>query len=139
MNYFWLSLMIFLLFLEAITFNLFTIWFALGALGAFIISYFVLDMSVQVIVFSIISIVSLLSTRSLVKKYLNTKKVKTNLDAVVGKVGLVNKRITPNEFGIVKVDGKEWTAKSSHLIDIGEEIEVLAIEGVKLIVKRKED
>ena len=139
MNYFWLSLMVFLLFFEAITFNLFTIWFALGALGAFILSYFITDMSIQVIVFSFISIALLLSTRSLVKKYLKTKPIKTNLDAVVGKVGVVNKKITPNEFGIVKVEGKEWTAKASILIDEGEEIEVLAIEGVKLIVKRKEE
>ena len=123
---------------RASSFNLVTIWFAIGALGAFITTYFTNDILIQIIIFSLITIFSLILTRPLVKKFLDFKPEKTNLDAVIGKTGVVTKKINVDEFGRVKVNGKEWTAKAEDSIMEGTKVEILGIEGVKLIVKKKE-
>lgn len=138
MALFWLFLIIILLIIEASSFNLVTIWFAIGALGAFITTYFTNDILIQIIIFSLITIFSLILTRPLVKKFLDFKPEKTNLDAVIGKTGVVTKKINVDEFGRVKVNGKEWTAKAEDSIMEGTKVEILGIEGVKLIVKKKE-
>lgn len=138
MALFWLFLIIILLIIEASSFNLITIWFAIGALGAFITTYFTNDILIQIIIFSLITIFSLILTRPLVKKFLDFKPEKTNLDAVIGKTGVVTKKINVDEFGRVKVNGKEWTAKAEDSIMEGTKVEILGIEGVKLIVKKKE-
>ncbi len=139
MAIFWLVLIIVFLVIEAVSFNLVTIWFAVGALGAFITSYFTNDVIIQVIIFSIVTALSLLSTRPIVKKYIGFTPIKTNLDAVVGKIGIITKKIEFNEFGRVKIEGKEWTAKSDVPIEEGTKVEILGIDGVKLVVKEKEE
>lgn len=136
---FWLFMIITFLIVEAVSFNLITIWFAIGSLGAFITTYFTDDVMTQVIVFILITVISLVMTRSLVKKYINFKPEKTNSDAVIGKWGVVTKEIDINEYGRVRVDGRTWTAKASELINEGTKVEILGIEGVKLIVKKKEE
>jgi len=135
----WILLIVTFLIIEALTFNLITIWFAIGALGAFIVSYFINNISLQVTFFALITLLSLVLTRPLVKKWLKIIPEKTNLDAAIGKTALVIKQIDINEFGRVKVNGKEWTAKAEELIKEGERVKILGIEGVKLIVKKKEE
>lgn len=135
----WILLIIVLLIIEALTFNLITIWFAIGALGAFITSYVTDNISLQVTFFALITLLSLILTRPLVKKWISVTPEKTNLDAAIGKTAIVIKKIDVNELGRVKVDGKEWTAKGEQLINKGEKVIILRIEGVKLIVKKKEE
>jgi membrane protein implicated in regulation of membrane protease activity len=137
----WLWILVIVLFLgiEAISFNLVTIWFSLGALGAFITAYFTNDITIQIIVFVLITVVSLVLTRPIVKRYINLGIVKLNADALVGKTGKVITRIEPDEFGVVKIEGKEWTAKSNSSIKANTKVEILGIEGVKLIVRKKEE
>lgn len=135
----WILLIIIFLIVEALTFNLITIWFAIGALGAFITSYVTDNISLQVTFFALITLLSLILTRPLVKKWISVTPEKTNLDAAIGKTAIVIKKIDVNELGRVKVDGKEWTAKGEQLIKKGEKVIILRIEGVKLIVKKKEE
>lgn len=138
MEWFWLMLFAIFLFLEATTFNLITIWFAVGALGAFIVSYFTNDFLIQCLIFTLTAMITLILTKPLVKKLLKGhEKVKTNLDSVIGKIGIVEVEIKPNSIGRVEVAGKDWAAKSDKMIKKGRKVEVLAIEGVKLIVKER--
>jgi membrane protein implicated in regulation of membrane protease activity len=66
--------------------------------------------------------------------------MKTNIDAVMGKHGVVYRHITRTEAGFVKVESEEWRASSSEEIGEGEEIEVIGVKGVTLQVRRpKED
>ena len=62
--------------------------------------------------------------------------MKTNIDAIVGKRGIVYQRITRVEAGLVKVESEEWRAASKEEIDEGEEIEVIGVKGVTLQVRR---
>jgi len=89
----------------------------------------------QVIVFIVVSIVLILSTRKLARKLQDTPEVKTNIDGIVGKEGKVTIDILPHEVGEVKVEGKLWTAVADCEIKKDAYIEVLAVDGVKLVVK----
>lgn len=135
----WLLLFIVLIIIELLTVNLTTIWFAFGSLVAYILSFFVSDTMIQTIVFLVSSIVFLIFTRSIVKKFLLNKEVKTNADMLIGKTCVVTKEITKNETGEVKVNGQYWSAKANKKIKVGSEAKILSIEGVRLIVKEKEE
>ena len=135
----WFIAFLVLLFIEIITVNLVTIWFAAGALAAMIASTFTDSLVVQVIVFLVVSIVALLLTKPLIKKFKGFQVTPTNSDRVIGKVGEVTKKITKDNYGEVKVFGNTWTACSDADLDVGTKVIVMSIEGVKLIVKKEED
>lgn len=65
--------------------------------------------------------------------------MKTNIDAIMGKHGIVYKRITRTEAGFVKVESEEWRATSKEEIDEDEEIEVIGVKGVTLQVRRPKE
>lgn len=140
MEWLWLFIFVILLIIEGLTFNLITVWFAVGALGAFVSTYVTNDIIIQCLVFAVVTTVSLIMTRPLVKKLLKGREpIKTNLDLVVGATGIVEDEINSDAMGRVTVLGKNWLAKSDKTIKVGSKVEILAIEGAKLIVKNKED
>ena len=63
----------------------------------------------------------------------------TNVDAVMGKMGVVTKRIGQRDCGIVKVGGEEWRAELAQPSDpareVGADVEIVSVEGVTLKVK----
>lgn len=131
----WLILCIILVIVECVTTNLVCIWFALGALLASISSLFISDGMIQAAVFVFSSILFFFLLKPLSKKVFNRNLVRTNLDRVVGQIGVVTEEITKLEPGEVKVDGKKWTAISSKHIKKGSKVEILSIQGVKLLVE----
>ena len=137
--YSWLILFVILIIIEICTINLTTIWFAFGSLLAYVTSLFTDNIMIQTTVFLVISIITLLLTRPIVKKYLLNKPSRTNADMLIGKTGIVTKEISKNSIGEVKIDGKYWSAKANKKIKEGSKVEILSIEGVKLIVLEKED
>ena len=140
MSFAWLITFLVLTFIELITVNLVSIWFAIGAVAALISSYFTDNIYIQIIIFIVVSSISLILTRKIVSKLRGNDFEKTNLDRVIGKVGIVTEEITRLEPGEVKVDGKKWSAISTKKIDVGSKVEILSIDGVKLKVKEvKED
>lgn len=134
----WLTVFIVLLFLELCTVNLVSIWFAIGSFASFFVSFFTDNMILQMIVFIVVSVVTLLVTKPFVKK-VKANKTMTNLDRVIGMEAVVTEDIFKFHVGEVKVDGKKWSAKSDDELTKGEVVLVEKIDGVKLIVKKKED
>ncbi len=137
MNLFWGLMFLIFLFIEIITINLVTIWFAIGSLIAFFVSLVYDSLIVQIIVFIVISIISLLLTKPIVKKLKINNFEATNSDRFIGKSGVVTKKITPKTKGEVKVLGTIWTAVSDENLEENDDIIVEKIEGVKLIVKKE--
>ena len=137
--YSWLILFVILIILELCTINLTTIWFAFGALLAYVTSLFFDNVLIQTTVFLVVSVATLIFTRPIVKKYLLKKPSRTNADMLIGKVGIVTKEIVKDNVGEVKIDGKYWSAKANKKIKEGSKVEILSIEGVKLIVEKKEE
>lgn len=134
----WLIIMILFIFVEIFTFNLVSIWFIFGSLLALIFSLFVDNFIVQVTVFVITSLVTLIFSRPFVKKYMAKKIEKTNLDLVIGKTAIVTTAPTKISNGQAKIQGKFWTIISDDKIELNDEVEVLEIEGVKLKVRKVE-
>mgnify|MGYP003296608126 CR=1 FL=1 len=141
MLYLWLGLTILFAITEAATAQLTTIWFAAGSLAALLLTVFgVESVTIQIIVFLSVSVLSLIATRPFVKKVINKKKQPTNSDRYIGETGVVTESISNiNGTGSVKIKGTLWTARSSDESDIaeGELVKVLRIDGVKVIVEKK--
>ena len=137
----WLAAMIILLVVEAMAPGLVSIWFAIGALAAMISSMFKAPIWLQLIWFIVVSIVSLLLTRPLAKKYVNSRAVPTNADMAVGQDCIVTEAIdNVLGTGAVTVGGKVWTARMAETdgkAAKGAILRVVRIEGVKLIVEEK--
>lgn len=134
----WFIAFVILLIIELVTVNLVTIWFAIGAVAAIITTIFTDSILIQSIVFVVVSVISLLITKPLIKKFKKFEVEPTNSDRVIGKVGEVTQRIGRNKYGEVKVYGNTWTASSKQVLKVGERVKVLSIDGVKLIVEREE-
>ena len=135
---FWLGIFIVLVVIEALTIGLVSIWFAVGALGSAFVSLVTDDIFIQLMVFVCISVVMLLCTKRIVSKVKIKRIVPTNLDRIIGFTGEVTEKIT-NHSGEVKVDGKRWSAVAESEIDVGSKVEILAIDGVKLCVRKKKE
>ena len=134
----WFITFIVLLFIEIITVNLVTIWFAVGAVAAMITAHFTDSLLIQIIVFTIVSALVLLLTRPIARKLRKTDVEATNYDRVVGKRAIVTKEIRKDSYGEVKVLGNIWTACSDRKIEVDKEVIVKGIDGVKLIVEEEE-
>ncbi len=133
----WLGIMILFLVIEAGTVGLVSIWFATGALGGLIAAAFDASLPVQIIVFVAISGIALAAVRPLAKKYMTPKLVKTNVDAVMEKEGIVIQEVNNLQAtGTVKIGGMTWTARSTtgDILPRGAVIRVDRVEGVKLYV-----
>ncbi len=137
----WTVLIIVFAVAEAFTLGLTSIWFALGAVVALLGSLVKMPIYLQIAIFLIATLVMLIYTRPVAQKYLRIGASKTNVTALLGETGIVLKRIDTYNLGQVKVKGQIWTAKSESGQDIprGEEVEITAVEGVKLVVKPIEE
>ena len=135
---FWLVLVIVLSIIEIATVNLLTIWFVISGIVALILSFFIKDVAIVSTIFALLGIILLFTTRPIFSKLLKPKNEKTNFDRIIGKEGLVTEKITRNQIGEVKIDGKKWSAISNKKIEVGKEVIIEAIEGVKLVVKESD-
>lgn len=133
----WTIVMVVAIIVEAITVDLVSIWFAVGSCVALVAELLGLSQTIQIVLFAAVSILCIIVTRPLSKKYLKTNIIKTNLDRVVGEHCLVTETITPDEKGEIKVMGQLWAASSvdNMVIEKGQQAEVIAIEGSHVVVK----
>ncbi len=135
----WLIIIFILIVAEVSTVNLVSIWFIASGIVSLIISIFYDNFFVQFAVFVVLGVILLLTTRKFLEKLMKTKgNTKTNLDRILGSTAIVTEPLTKNEVGEVKVDGKKWSAISKEHLEVGEEVIVESIDGVKLIVRKKE-
>lgn len=139
MKLLWLIVAIIFGIAEAMTPSLTLIWFSIGALILIFLSTFIKSILIQVILFGIISVTLLIVATKIIVKKDENHQYDTNLQAIVKKSGVVRKDILPNETGIVVVENEEWSAISANNEAILEntEVEILKIEGIKLIVSKK--
>lgn len=123
--------------LEAATAQLVSIWFAGGGLAGLIAHFLHAPFWLQVIAAAVATLILLLATRPLVRRFLRGKETRTNADRVVGRTAVVTEPIdNVLAKGRVSVLGSDWTARSldGGAISAGAQVRVERIEGVKLIV-----
>jgi membrane protein implicated in regulation of membrane protease activity len=136
--YIWFSLMVMFLFIEgACPFHLVSVWFAVGAVAAMVVSFLGAGIWIQITVFLVVSGALLISLWPITRKLLKPKVVKTNVDALVDSQGYVTVDIDNlSATGQVKMGAMEWTARSTSgkPIKAGTLVKVDRIEGVKAFV-----
>ena len=133
----WLVLLILFCVVEASTVTVVSVWFAAGALVALIASLLGAATWLQTLLFFVVSVLLLLALRPMTKKYFTPKLTKTNVDSVIGSVGIVITAIDNIEaVGTIKLGAMEWTARSTsgESIPVGSRVRVDRIEGVKVFV-----
>ena len=126
--------------LEAATYQMVSIWFAIGAVGGIIASALGASFKTQMLVFIAVSVVFLLALRPVSMKILKTRGAKTNIDGLIGTEVLITKDIDNlNGVGEGKINGMTWSVRSLDNAKIpANTIAVIEkVEGVKLIVTRK--
>lgn len=133
----WLVIFLVAGIVEVMTMDLSSIWFSAGSVFALIVAIFAEELYIlQIIVFIVTSFILIFSVRPLFKRNMNKNDVKTNADSLIGKVAVCTKEIKSGDRGEVKIEGKIWTAISNEDIEVDEKVTVLAIKGVKLVVRK---
>ena len=134
----WLILFVVLVVFEIATMGLTTIWFA--ALIAFFASLLHATWWLQFVFFIVVSLIMLIFTRPFALRYVNRHTTKTNIDSVIGQTGRVIAQIdNAQASGYVTINGIEWAARSADgsVMEVDTMVTVKSIEGVKVIVERK--
>ena len=129
----WLAAMIVLIIIEIVTVGLTTIWFAIGALVAIIVSMLGGGILLQMTVFLLVSLGMLIFTRPLAIRYINNTRTRTNYEGIIGNIA---------GQGSAVVNGQEWTVRADgdqNKIAAGSLAKVVDIKGVRLIVEKYED
>lgn len=136
----WIAAIIVFGVVEAATAGLTSIWFVLGSVAALIAAVCGGPLWLQLVLFFAVSVAALAATRPLVTKLLKKDIKPTNADRVLGGVARVTERIDNDvPTGAVYIDGKTWTARSDNgsVIEPGEMVRILRMEGVKLYVGKE--
>lgn len=139
MWYLWLITAGIFFIIEIATVGFLIFWLGVGSLFAMVTSFFTDSILIQTAVFVVSSSILIPFTKPLLNRYFDDgKSVATNAYSLIGKVGIVTTPINVlDNTGQVKVNGEIWSAKADEDIMKGTEVEILKIDGVKLIVKPK--
>jgi len=136
----WLLVAVALVVAEILTLQFVALYFAVGALGAAIVGGAGANVGIQLAIFAVVSVASLVLTRRPLRHALGrTPAVVSNAPTVVGKRAVVTRSILdgPGQRGQVRVGTEEWSARgeSENAIDEGTTVEVVSIDGVSLVVR----
>ncbi len=134
---FWLIAAVGFLFLEGMTFNMTSVWFAVGSAAALLSCLLFSSFRVQAAVFVIVSALSLLAFRPLANR-LRVRHTATNGDRNLGREATVLTPVSAETTGRVRLDGVDWNARCATPGDTlapGENCRVCEIHSTLLIVE----
>ena len=135
----WLVLLVVLLVIEIITVGLTTIWGAGGALAALILNILDVPFAGQVVAFFIVTILLLVFTRPFAMRFINTRRLKTNYEGIIGKTIRISQKVDNiGQTGMAVVNGTR-SEQDNVILEPGTLAKVVNISGVKLIVKKYEE
>ncbi len=124
--------------LEIVIPGLVTIWLALAALILTAISFFIKNPNIEFVIFTVLSIVFVIFTRPVLKKYLEDKK--TNFSSkMVGQELKIEKILdleSPKKEYEVKFKGVIWKGVSPEIFREGEIVKIEDFEGNKIILEK---
>ncbi len=135
----WLLATIALVVAEALTFNLITVWFAVGSAAALVVSLFVHSFQIQFLIFIVVSLLSLLAFRPLAAK-LKRPPTPTNGDRNLGRMATALTQVSPDVPGRVRLDGVDWNARTvaGTTLEPGQTCRVVEIQSTLLFVEPQE-
>ncbi|HEY7259692.1 MAG TPA: NfeD family protein [Gaiellales bacterium] len=134
----WVVAAVVLVIVEATTTAFVAIYFGFAALVTAVAALVGLPLALQLVVFGVVSVGSMVLTRPALRRAVGrTASIRTGVDAMQGRIGLVVRPIAELEPGQVKVGGETWTARSFYdgeSIPEGTRVEVVRVEGVTALV-----
>ena len=137
----WLIVSIGLLLLELTSGDFYVICFAFGAVASIVGAAIGLPLWAQVLIWAVCSVLCLYFVRPSLVRRLHGKmnERKSNVDALVGRQGIVIETISAGGFGYVKIDGDEWRSVSSdgQEIPVGTNVTVISRDSIILTVSEK--
>ena len=140
---YWLVFFLILIGIEAASMALTTIWFAGGALAAFILSLFGVGVEAQLVVFVDVSFLLLFFTRPWAMRYVEKNRTKTNVEGLVGKEARITQEVNNRmNTGTALLNGQEWSARAQNDDQVYPPdclVTVREIRGVKLIVSQNKE
>lgn len=137
---FWAAAFVFFLVFEAITFQLVSVWMAIGSLVSLVVAVIAKDSPfwLQLLIFLIVSVITLCATRPAVRKLVQ-KKPETNAQLDVGRVVVITETVN-NELsqGRAKLNGSYWAviSENGEIIEEGSTAKVVRLDGTKLYVEK---
>ena len=133
----WLAAVIGFLVLEGTTFNMTSIWFAIGSAAALLCCVFTGSLRAQALVFIVVSALCLWTFRPLAAK-LRRKATPTNADRNLGREATVLTPVTAEVPGRVRLDGVDWNARCvtpGDRLEPGERCRITEIHSTLLLVE----
>ena len=135
----WVIISIVCLILELSSGDFFILCFAIGAAASAIVAGCGASLTWQVIVFAVVSALSLLLVRpALIKKLHKPHRERlSNAEALIGQEGRVSETIQAGGFGRVAIDGDDWKAQSADgtAIDKDMRVRVVKMDSIILTVE----
>jgi membrane protein implicated in regulation of membrane protease activity len=111
---------------------------AVGCFAAAMASLLPFGIVPQVLAFAGATVLSAVFFRPFLLRHAHTRTVRTNVDALIGKTGVVTERIdAAGRSGRVIVDGEDWrgATTSGDTLEPGTRITVLEVDGTTLKVE----
>ncbi len=142
MPWIWLGVLVLLLVIEAATMGVTTIWGAISALVMVFVSRTHMDLMWQLLIFLVLTLVLLFSTRPFIVRRLKLGRTPTNADQMLLQEVIVTEPVSRFKKGSAKgKNGVIWTVTSDEETDIpeGTVCKVKSIEGNTLVIARKEE
>ena len=142
MEYYYLLIAaIVLVIVEICTAGFGALCFAIGAAFSAIVSGIGGNLTWQIAVFVVVSLLTFIFLRPVVMRFLDkkSKDVKTNAEAIIGRKGIVSERIDASQHtGRVAIDGDDWKAVSEDgsVIDKGVDVEIVKLDSIIVTVKQ---
>ena len=141
MGWIWIGVIALAIIVEVITDQMVSVWFVPGGIVAIILDFCTVDMVWQILAFLLVSALGIVLFKCFFgKKFLSNKNTKTNIEAIIGERCVVTERI--DNFagcGQARVGAQIWSARGASeddVFEVGEVLNIVAIEGVKLICKK---
>ena len=135
----WLIVALATLVIEFITMgNLVSIWFSVGALAAYLVSFLNPGFALELVVFIVVSLAAFAGLRPFTLKYLTPKLTRTNADRLIGMRTVLIEEIYPDKWGAVTLEGIRWSCLDEKRQGIPKDtlVEVVALEGAKVVVRQ---
>ena len=137
----WLIVAILLLIFEICSATFGAICFAIGAGFSALAAGLGANVTWQIIIFVVVSLLTFIFLRPVVMRFLDrkSKDVKTNADAIIGRKGVVSERIDAEQHtGRVAIDGDDWKAVSEDgsVIEKGTTVEIVKLDSIIVTVKQ---
>ncbi len=137
----WLTVFLVFAVVEMLTLDLFFIMLGGGALAGLLSAFAGADLWLQIVVFSVISLLMIGFVRPVALKHLRSSPAdqRSNVERLIGESALVMEPVSANG-GLVKIGGDVWTARSdSGVLAAGQRAVVRAIDGATAVVVPQPD